>query len=168
MVRRAKAPGPLNKDAIAAVLDACRDNPKELIRVGQGNLERCVELLLIEATAGATPLMSEAIRARFAEVRAGLLGPDPTALDRLLVDRVALCWLEVHLLQISALVADKKTLNLIEHRDRRIERAERRYLAAMKALATVRKMKLPSVQIHVDNRQVHARLDGPKGDFRGA
>lgn len=79
---------------------------------------------------------------------ASLLGPRPTALERLLVDRITACWWRVQESETaysnaSALTGTRELV--LFHK--RVERAQRMYLDAILALARVRKMALPDIQI---------------------
>lgn len=70
-------------------------------------------------------------------LRRELYGADPTDLERLLADRVVFCWL--HLYRLESRDASG-TIALVNLHDRRVDRAHKRYLSALKALAVVRKL----------------------------
>ena len=60
-----------------------------------GNLAEQAEQSLIRAAAGKDVLFREALSRKLELMRADLSGPSPTPLERLLVERVVACWLQV-------------------------------------------------------------------------
>jgi hypothetical protein len=78
------------------------------------------------------------------EMRATLAGKDPSPLEQLLVARIVACWLQVHYADGS--YAQLKGGDPAQHTlmIRRQNAAQQRYLHAIKALATVRKLLRPS------------------------
>src|SRR5262245_1675331 len=78
-------------------------------------------------------LVAGSIARRLSELRAELGGPHPTRTERLLVDQVAACWLALRHAELSA--ADEGgAIAQASFRIRRVEGAQRRYLAAVKML----------------------------------
>lgn len=90
-------------------------------------------------------------------LRRELTGPAPTPLERLLVDRVALGWLGLTAVEGAYHRALEGGLDRSddEFHQKRVERAQRRYLAAIKALATVRRLGVPALQVNVADKQVN-------------
>ena len=112
--------------------------------------------------------MAEAIAWKLGALRAELSQPSDGPLERLLVDRVMLTWLQVH--QAEGMHAQRLGQLTIEWSDahqRRIDRAQRRYLAAIRTLAQVRRLTVPvAVQINVGEKQIiaqHAAAPGARG-----
>ena len=58
-----------------------------------GDLSRRVEAALLEQLAAHDALTRESVREYVAQLRVTLAGPQPTEIERLLVDQVALCYL---------------------------------------------------------------------------
>src|SRR5262249_52829859 len=87
-------------------------------------------------------------------LKATLAGPTPTPLEQLLVERIALCWLQVQ--QADGLAAQHVSQRTawVEQRQ---DRAQARLLAAIKALAPVRKLLRPGalVQVNIAEQQVN-------------
>lgn len=114
---------------------------------------------LIDAIArgvsGKNLVIKESLRLRLEEVRRDLEGPDPTPMERLLAERAAICWAEVNIRQTNYEQAKDLTLRQAEFHQRRIDAAHRRFLSAVKTLATVRKLALPALQINVAQNQVN-------------
>ncbi len=99
----------------------------------------------------------EATRRQLDRLRAELAGENPTPLERLLVERVALCWLAS--MHTDAVLAQQTAAGcsaaVAEYHQRRAEGAQRRFLAAAKMLATVRRLGLPAVQLNVAEKQIN-------------
>lgn len=93
---------------------------------------------------------------RFEQVQADLAGSNPTPMETLLAEHAALCWLELNMIQHAHQWSDDKlTIAQATYRDKRVDGAQRRFLAAVKTLAKVRKLGLPDVLVNVDARSVH-------------
>jgi hypothetical protein len=76
------------------------------------------------------------------ELRAELAGPAPSAVERLLVNRVVVTWAWCHLADLEA--AQKARAGPpAAHAERRQAGAQARYLAALKMLTLVRKLVRP-------------------------
>src|SRR5438094_2868261 len=61
-----------------------------------GDLAFQTQVALVEAVAGKSEIVHEAILGRMTGLKHELLGPAPTALERLLVDRIIIGGLQVH------------------------------------------------------------------------
>jgi len=94
-------------------------------------------------------LLGEALEAREASLSAEIAGPNPTILERLLSDQVVLCWQHLRYLEIKYGQAQSYTLREGEYFERCLDRAQRRYLSAIKTLAQVRKLGLPALQVNI-------------------
>jgi hypothetical protein len=67
-------------------------------------------------------------------------------LEKLLIQRVVLCWLACHAAEVErAERLQSGTSELLKAADKRVDRAHTRFLSATKALASVRKLLAPSV-----------------------
>jgi hypothetical protein len=145
----------------ASALPAVREllqNPEAVELLG-GDLARQVEYSLIDNAAGKNLAFKEALRRKLELLRAELAGPSPSPLEQLLADRAATCWLWLHDLEIRLAQAKDLTIPQAEYRQRAVDRAHKRYLAALKTLALVRKLALPVLQINVARRQTN--IAGP-------
>ena len=100
----------------------------------------------------------EGVERKAEEQRQELLGDAPTPLERLLVERVVLCSLQVHYLEAIYARQLGQSGGMSWAADlghqRRQDRAHRRYLSAIRTLAQVRRLLLPAVQINVAERQI--------------
>jgi hypothetical protein len=90
-------------------------------------------------------------------MRSELAGPSPTPLGRLLVDRIVTCWLQISDADVRAAQAKDLSPSWAEFYQRRMDRAHRRYLSAIKTLATVRRLVLPVLvgQVNIAGKQVN-------------
>jgi len=90
-------------------------------------------------------------------------GPDATPLDRLLGERIALCWLQAKYAEaIYAKRMASLTLDQGEYLQKRQDRAHWRLLTAIKTLAQVRKLGVPALQLNIAEKQVNViTTDGP-------
>jgi len=108
-----------------------------------GDLARVAEDAWVELVAGPNLLLKESLRRKLAELKSELLSdPAPSPLEQLLVERVGAGWLQIAYADAAAAQAREKPLDLaqLEQQQRRQERAQKGYLAAIRTLATVRKL----------------------------
>jgi hypothetical protein len=120
-----------------------------------GDLARHAEMALIVAAAGKDLAFKEGLLAKLVQLRADLAGPSPSPLERLLVGRVAACWLQVQDADIRYAQNQRDcTFAQGDYYQRRQDRAHRRFLSAIKALALVRRLALPVLvaQVHAAPR----------------
>jgi hypothetical protein len=78
-------------------------------------------------------------------VRQSLLTADASPLERLLAGRVALCWMLSTVADRNAAAASGSSLTSAEFWARNAERYNRRFLAAARSLALIRRLELPIV-----------------------
>jgi hypothetical protein len=126
-----------------------------------GDLAQHAEATIGLEICGCDLLLGECIRRKLKALKAELGGA--SAAERLLAERVALSWLEGHLydrLMAQARKAGAAGLRALPDLQ---DRAHRRHLAALKALATVRKLLTPAPS-PID---VATRLGRPGAASRG-
>lgn len=122
-----------------------------------GDLGRRVVARLADACGGAGNLAAAAIKAKAAALRGELAGACPNPVELLLAERAVVCWAACHqyeLLYYGSLDTSRTHRDHDFH-ERRIAAAHRRLLTSLKALAAVRRMKLPDLLAVVqvaDNR----------------
>jgi len=119
-----------------------------------GNLAIRAENTLVNVAVGNDEMLREALKRKLATLKEELDGRTP--LERLLIERVVACWLNVY--YIDALYA--KRLNDVtcaegEYFQRRQERAHRQYLLAIRTLAQVCRLLVPAVQVNIGAQQVN-------------
>lgn len=141
-----------------SVLPAVREMLKnaDAVELLGGNLARQAELSLIRGVTGKNLSFQEALIRKLDLLRAELAGPTPTPLERLLAERVAACWLQLHLADsLLAQHDDKLSLAQGEYHQRSRDRAHKRYLTSIKALAMIRKLAVPVLQVNIAKKQVN-------------
>jgi hypothetical protein len=129
-------------------------DPKMVDGLG-GDLARQAEIALVNALTGENLMFKEALNRKLELLRAELTAPNPTPIERLLVERVVACWLQVQ--DADARYANAKDLSIkwYEYYQRRMNYAHKRYLSAIKTLATVRKLAVPVLQVNIAKKQVN-------------
>jgi hypothetical protein len=111
------------------------------VELGQ-RLALLAEWVLLEKAALGDPAYRQALEGQVEQMRAELLGADPTPAERLLVDRVVCDWLHVQHLE-ARLAANTDA----EYLQRAFDRAHRRYLAALRTLERVRLLAAPILRM---------------------
>ena len=146
----------------------------ETVADGQGDLDAVVEAALIEQLGpGHGALHKDAVAARMAIMRDELAPCGSSPLEVLLAERAALCWLHVQLMEYEAIayagdlanISDSIKAREMDRRaevvDRRLARAQSRYVQALTALAKVRKLITPVVigQLNVSENAVNVAAE---------
>jgi hypothetical protein len=139
----------------ASTLPALRKLLQEPAAVDElgGDLAQQAALSLIAAAAGKNLMFKEALTRKLELLRAELAGPSPAPVERLLVERVVACWLQVQDADVRYAQARDLSLAWGEHYQRRMDRAHKRYLSALKTLALVRRLALPVLLVNSPGRQ---------------
>jgi hypothetical protein len=127
----------------------------------------------LQAYAGRDGLAREVVSRKMRALTRQLRGPEASPLERLLVDRIVLCWLTLHHAERAyarwLASAEGMSFEMSTHCQERIDRCQKRYLAAIKALATLRKLEsrgpLVAVgvgQLNVAQQQVNVATPAPE------
>jgi hypothetical protein len=103
-----------------------------------GDLTRHVEDLLLGIIAGQSLFAKEATLRHLKVMRADLSESSPSPLEKLLIDRVCVSWLQVHAVDIAEV--NRPSLDTL----RRQNASQMRYLAAIRQLAVVRRLLRPA------------------------
>ncbi len=153
-----------DKAVLPQLHELLQDAPKGgLLPVAQ-----TTEEALLKAMYAENLLAYEDTRQQMAVLRGDLAGANPSPLETLLVERVALCWLTLHQHEtIYAQIMGKLPGDVHARFQDRIDRAHKRYLSAIKTLAQVRRLQVPlSVQVNVaaqGGQQVNVSGVAPAG-----
>jgi hypothetical protein len=121
--------------------------------------------MLARSAAGGDPLVEEALYVKLERMRAEIAGENPTPLEALLTERVVSLWMLTALLEVliaaqyrrgEVMEGKRASPTYIIQQSRILEGASRRYLAAIRELARVRKLQAntPPVQF---NTQINLR-----------
>jgi hypothetical protein len=141
---------------LRAVLDACPG-----IWQSFGDLALHAERAWIELAGGGDDLLKESLARKLAAMRADLEGPEPTPVERLLAARIAATWLQLSYSDAAAAQAQGGgAAKQVEAALKRQDRAHRRLLTAVAALATVRRL-LPAERRGGTATGPHAALSPP-------
>lgn len=110
-----------------------------------GDLGRLAKDAWLKLLAGPDLMLSEAVNRKLEELRVELSGPQPSPLEKLLIDRILAGWLQVHYADISypQVRELQSTAAARQELMRRQESAQRRYLASIRQLALVRRLIKP-------------------------
>ena len=124
---------------IRQILD---DNPE--IWQYFGDLADKVERVWIKLYAGKhSPQIEESLLRKLAAMKAELAGEDPSPLEALLVDRILSTWLQTKYYELAVAATHAAKASAGRQADsvqKRLEGAQRRHLAAIKALTDFRKL----------------------------
>lgn len=120
-----------------------------------GDLAEQVILSFTKSMAGKNVGFREAVRRKLELLRAELAGDNPTPVERLLVERVLACWLQVQEAELRAAQLTDASIKQADFHQRRMDATNRRFLAAVKTLALVRKLAVPVLQVNIAKKQVN-------------
>lgn len=139
-----------NKGDATALADLRRelvgDNAKTLIAKA-GDLANQAELSTVNAMLGDQEGSKIIVLRKLETMRAELGWDSSPKLEQVLIERVVQTWLSLHLIESGDAQAGSRTrtIPVAKYDAARVEQAERRHLRAVKMLATVRKMALPTL-----------------------
>jgi hypothetical protein len=112
-----------------------------------GDLAAQAQEAWLQLLAGTDYLLAESVRLKVGALRRELGTEGASPLEKLLIERVVACWLQTH--YADALYAHAKgpgsTPSVRQELMKRQESSQRRYLAAIKQLALVRKLLRPAL-----------------------
>jgi hypothetical protein len=137
---------------IRKMLDGSPDLAWRFIK-GPGKMAE--EALVDEFTRDGDLASKELLKHQLESMRIEVAGENPSPLERLLAERVVATWLQVQLFDAYYAVGMKGgTIIQDEFRQKRLDRAHRRHLSAVRTLAQIRKLG-PAVQINIAEKQIN-------------
>jgi hypothetical protein len=149
-----------DEDARRELRRALRESAPEVI-ARLADIARTYRRMLADTASGGDPLVKDAIAERARLLALELAGDDRTPLEVLLSERVASLWVLVEL-QDALMAAWYKSrgqgtsVALALQMARMSESASRRYLAAIKTLAQVQRLRgPPCVQVNIGENQLN-------------
>lgn len=121
------------------------------------NLSNAAREALLKAVTGTNELAADSIARNMETMKRKIVGENPSHLELLLADRIAMCWLRVQYAELSYASVVNKSVGFKQgdYLQRQAERAQAQYLAAIRTLAQVRKLGLPDVQLNIGDKQVN-------------
>jgi hypothetical protein len=125
---------------------------------------RVVQNAQVKSYTGEGLYVHEVMNEVIDRLRKDLGGEDPSPLERLLIERIISCYLHVNFAEnaCAETVGTGERLEIAEYKQKRLDRAHKRYLAAVKALAQIRKMG-PAIQINIARKQLNVANAPPVG-----
>jgi hypothetical protein len=145
------------EDAVPEIRKILREHPGLAWRFV--DVVHIAEDALIEVMTEEGDLATEEImRYQLEAMRAEIAGEKSSPLERLLSKRVVVTWLEVQFFEaLYAQNMRKLTIPQAEHHQKRLDRAHRRHLSAIRALAQVRKLLKGGAitQINIADKQIN-------------
>ncbi|HVX62143.1 MAG TPA: hypothetical protein VHC19_16110 [Pirellulales bacterium] len=105
-----------------------------------GDLAGHAEQTWLKLYAGKDLAIKASAARKLTALRTDLLGVFPSPLERLLVDRIVVSWLRVAHLTLAAGLPNEMPPGQRELIERRLERAEKQHVAAIRSLAVLRKV----------------------------
>ena len=110
-----------------------------------------VERSWMKALSGSDLLSKEIIAREVQGLRSQLLGPQPTPLEKLLADRICVCWLALQHTELHAARRfNERAVVLTPSEEHRLDKVHHRFLSAIRELARVRKLLQPTTNLQVN------------------
>jgi hypothetical protein len=120
------------------------------------NIGKMAERLLINELTGEDLIAKEMIKHQLDSMRSEIVGEDSSPLELLLAERIVATWLQVQLFEsLYASGLGKHTLAQGNYYQKRLDRAHKNHLSAIRTLAQIRKMGPAAVQINIAEQQVN-------------
>jgi hypothetical protein len=133
-----------------------RDRPEcRKVLERYGNIFHRACWTITDFAAGTNVAVREASIRKIKALRDELAGPNPTPLERILCERVALCWFDANHADLRYIDPNGQKLAFAQYEETRRDRAHKRFLAACKTLAMVRKLDVPAIQVNLAHQQVN-------------
>jgi hypothetical protein len=144
-----------DEKAVLEIRKILDDSPDLAWLFIKGPAKMAESVLIEEITKDGDLASKEFLRHQLESMRVEVAGENPSPLERLLAERVVATWLEVQLFEGLCAVGMKRgTLKQDDHRQKRLDRAHRRHLSAIRTLAQIRKLG-PAVQINIAEKQIN-------------
>ncbi len=140
---------------IRKILDGSPDLAWRFIK-GPGKMAESA--LIDEITRDKDLASKELLRHQLESMRIEVAGGNPSPLERLLAERVVATWLQVQLFEgLYATGMKGERMSQGDYRQKRLDRAHRRHLSAVRTLAQIRKLG-PAVQINIAEKQINTAV----------
>lgn len=145
-----------DKKAEAGAIAALRKHP-DLFHINYADAFAAT----VDLAGGGSPVRQEIIRNELTTLAREAVGPSPSPLEKILAERVAVCQMQLSIWERDYATSMGKgmSISLSEFKQRKIETAHRRLLSSIKALAQVRKLQLPNVQVNIGEKQINQQVN---------
>ena len=121
-----------------------------------GDLAAHTQEAQIQIAFGKDLIAKETARQDLGRLREELMLPTDGGLERLLIERILVCYVQLAYADTTYIQNSHKfTLAQGDYYQNRIDRAHRRFLSAIRTLATVRKLAQPAIQVNIADRQIN-------------
>ena len=141
VVRRAQAG---DRTALPDLRKALDEHPEYFVHAG--DLALMAQHTWLDLLSGTDLFIRETVERKLQEMRVELAGANPSPLEKLLVERVMACWLQVNHADTVFVGNQSASEALRKELLKRQESAQRRYVNAIKQLAQLRKLISPKVK----------------------
>lgn len=120
-------------------------------------ITKTVRQLITNGALSEEMLYSQYCLVRESELLAeSLAGPNPTAVEKLLATQVSVDWLALRCAEALAEEAGKRSVELRNRYQPRLDAAHRRFMKSAKTLAQVRRLQIPTlVQVNIAEQNVN-------------
>ena len=154
LVRKTDKLNPKPKDVQA--LRRYLEHHREVWRV-LGDVAEFAYNRLVDAAVGEQTAPRESLKAGKQAMREDLGYRQSSALERILIDQIILCWLRLHHAELKYTEVQNRNvpLALAGFWERKLSATQRRHLRACETLARIRKLRLPSVQVNIAKEQIN-------------
>jgi len=149
-----KHPKPEDVQALRELFEASPDMWRMV-----GDMTHHALSAIVEHAAGGNTFIKESLLEGYRAICRDLGHAESSALERLLIEQVALCWMRHNDLErrYTSVTQAGQTINQADYWERRLAASQRRYLRACETLARVQRMDLPAIQINVAEQQVNVQ-----------
>jgi hypothetical protein len=145
-----------DQSCLPAIRDLLADGDRgESYRDAYGSSASWLRQSIIKKTAGENVVIQESIDQKLDEIQSELEGPNPTPIERLLAERASFCWFIVHWYENAYANASGWNISQADLQHRKIDKAHARFLSAVRTLAQVRKLALPTLQVNIAKNHVN-------------
>ncbi len=132
-----------DSDAITKLRDELNGSNADLLVHACGDISHQAQMALLEAMYGQQEGYKLAALKSMKQLREELGWETSPRIEQMLIDRMVLAWQYLHWAELMNTQAGKSSQSQAKYNQERIDRANKRFLAATKMLATIRKMALP-------------------------
>jgi hypothetical protein len=144
-----------DEEAVLDIRKILDSSPDLAWRFIKGPAKLAESAMIDEITKNKDLASKELLRHQLESMRIEVAGENPSRLERLLAERVVATWLQVQLFEgLYAVGMKNETLSQGDYRQKRLDRAHRRHLSAVRTLAQIRKLG-PAVQINIAEKQIN-------------